>query len=82
VSAPRLVRGNFKSTARDAIFCVEESVQHDREMACPGLDPGWIPVSRLRDALVWTYRFSLNALAGEVRLEKIMLKQRDQRSIG
>jgi hypothetical protein len=55
---------------------VEESV------LAPGLDPGWIPVSRLREALVWTYRFRLNASAGEVRLEKIMLKQRDQRSIG
>jgi len=23
----------------------------DPEKACPGLDPGWIPVSRLREAL-------------------------------
>jgi len=24
---------------------------HDPEKACPGLDPGWVPVSRLREAL-------------------------------
>jgi hypothetical protein len=24
---------------------------HDPEKACPGRDPGWVPVSRLREAL-------------------------------
>jgi hypothetical protein len=40
--------------------------------ACPALDAGWVPVSRLREALaqivVW-----LDASAGEGRSEKIML---------
>jgi hypothetical protein len=43
---------------------------HDPEKACPGLDPGWVPVSRLREALarlaIW-----LDASAGEGRSEKI-----------
>jgi hypothetical protein len=25
-------------------------LEHDPEKACPGLDPGWEPVSRLREA--------------------------------
>jgi hypothetical protein len=24
---------------------------HDPEKACPGLDPGWVPISRLREAV-------------------------------
>jgi hypothetical protein len=40
----------------------------------PDLDPGWVPVSRLREALarlvIW-----LDASAGEGRSEKIMLQQ-------
>jgi hypothetical protein len=27
-------------------------LEHDPEKARPGLDPGWIPVSRLREASV------------------------------
>jgi hypothetical protein len=47
---------------------------HDPEKACPGRDPGWVPVSRLREALarlaIW-----LGASAGEGRSEKIMLQE-------
>jgi hypothetical protein len=50
------------------------SSEHDPEKACPGLDPGWVPVSRLREALarlvIW-----LDASAGEGRSKKIMLHQ-------
>jgi hypothetical protein len=48
-------------------------LEHDPEKACPGRDPGWVPVSRLREALarlvIW-----LDASAGEGRSEKIMLQ--------
>jgi hypothetical protein len=30
--------------------------EHDPENACPGLDPGWTPVSRLREALACSHR--------------------------
>jgi len=48
--------------------------KHDPEKACPGLDPGWKPVSRLREAQA-SVVVSLDASAGEGRSEKIMLKQ-------
>jgi hypothetical protein len=54
-------------------------LQHDPEKACPRLDPGWIPVSRLGGAdqlLV----FSLYASAGEGRPEKIMLNNKLKRN--
>jgi hypothetical protein len=37
-------------------------------------DPGWEPVSRLREALVW-FGIWVGASAGEGRSEKIMLQQ-------
>jgi hypothetical protein len=58
--------------ARNACASMSISSEHDPEKACPGLDPGWVPVSRLREALarlvIW-----LEASAGEGRSEKIML---------
>jgi hypothetical protein len=42
--------------------------------ACPGRDPGWVPVSRLREALV-RFVIWLGASAGEGRSEKIVLLQ-------
>jgi hypothetical protein len=26
--------------------CSKEKIEHDPEKACPGLDPGWMPVFR------------------------------------
>jgi hypothetical protein len=47
---------------------------HDPEKACPALDAGWVPVSRLREALARLV-IGLDALAGEGRSEKIVLQQ-------
>jgi len=46
-------------------------IEHDPEKACPALDAGWVPVSRLR-AASWLVVL-LDATAGEARSEKIML---------
>jgi hypothetical protein len=49
-------------------------LQHDPEKARPGLDPGWVPVSRLREASAVLRHSHLSAPAGEGRSENIMLK--------
>jgi hypothetical protein len=49
------------------------SPKHDPEKACPGRDPGWEPVSGLREAMVRCL-FFLIASAGEGRSDKIMRK--------
>jgi len=49
-------------------------LEHDPEKACPGLDPGWVPISRPGEALV-RFVIWLGASAGEGRSEKIMLQQ-------
>jgi hypothetical protein len=49
-------------------------LQHDPEKAGPGLDPGWIAVSRLREASVVVWHSHLGAPAGEGRSEKMVAK--------
>jgi len=49
---------------------------HDPEKACRGRDPGWEPVSRLREALAKILVVSTNASAGVGRSDKIMRKQK------
>jgi hypothetical protein len=67
--APDLIRGGYRFSEKIML----QYKKHDPEKACPGLDPGWVPVSRLREALaravIW-----LDASAGEGRSEKIMLQ--------
>jgi hypothetical protein len=49
-------------------------IEHDPEKACPALDAGWAPVSRLREAFAQFVAW-LDASAGEGRSEKIMLHE-------
>jgi hypothetical protein len=53
------------------------NVEHDPEKACPGLDPGWTPVSRLREANLWRKIILKSASEGEGRSEKIMLQPKN-----
>ena len=38
--------GRGDECGRDAPFPCHRNLEHDPEKACPGLDPGWVPVFR------------------------------------
>jgi hypothetical protein len=51
------------------------ALAHDPDEACPGLDPGSIPVSRLHEVDRFSFRLMLQrAKAGRKRLEKFIHK--------
>jgi hypothetical protein len=43
-----MASGGHDGSNRNDYF---QGLKHVPQKACPGLDPGWIPVSRLREAL-------------------------------
>jgi hypothetical protein len=45
------------------------ALEHDLEKTCSGLDPGWMPVSRLREALI-SQPFLFRRFGGRGRSEK------------
>jgi len=51
------------------------TLEHDPEKACPALDAGWVPVSRLREAFGTIRPFDLMLRRAKAGRKKIMLQE-------